>query len=174
MAFWTPLHWCEPFKPIWLQEMSDPPLSVLSITALAICITVGQPDLPYSTTYLKCAYCYWGWEAHLHYCIFLEVFKQNVRHKKYFMISKVWISFIICAFSCNYIRIRKCFVFLEREHTRWRGERGKERDLKQAPHLVSWSGAWHGDWSPTLGWWPEPKSRVRHSTNWAPQTPLYL
>lgn len=31
--------------------------------------------------------------------------------------------------------------FLEREHTRRGGERGKERDLKQAPHLVSWSGA---------------------------------
>ena len=78
-----------------------------------------------------------------------------------------------------YLFLRKKNVFYferEREHEQGRGERewesGREgENLKQAPCSV---------WRLTrldhtmLGSWPEPKSRVGHSTNWASLVPQIL
>ena len=57
------------------------------------------------------------------------------------------------------------------------GAEGRERILSRLHAQCSaWCGARHGavlGLNPiTLGSWPEPKSRVRHSTDWATQVPL--
>ena len=74
----------------------------------------------------------------------------------------LYTNFIIYFFILIYI----FFYFRERA---WAGERGRGRKrISSMPHAQH--RAWHKSWIPRS--WPEPKSRVGHSTDWATHAPL--
>ena len=69
-----------------------------------------------------------------------------------------------CCLSVCLLLFRESMQEWERQRER---EREREREhLKQASHSA-WSPTWGG--SHNLRSWPEPKSRVSHSTDWATQ-----
>ena len=108
-----------------------------------------------------------------------KVIKHKVK-KIYIFESMLHISIHI--FWCWYLKVKTMinnffyFIYFFNVYLFWesvrvgKGQREGERENpKQAPHCQL--RAQHRAWSHNLGSWPEPKSRVGHSTDWAIQVP---